>query len=246
MSVGLGDPALAVGQRAVDVGATAELDAEEHVDRVVDLVGQVDHLGVEDDHPGAHRPDRGEHRAEDRAVDDRLGHRPGLVDAEDDLALDLGRAAGVADQPLGHDRAVLGQVVLEVGGDRAAPVDVAHPRAAGPGRPVERPGHRLDGALAQPLLELVGHLAHDRPGGLARVLRDHPAEPDERADQTDVGLHGAHHLRLEQHLPQPEPLHRVALHDLHDRGREVGADVAEPARRPAGEEPPRPALRSPS
>ena len=47
--VGLADQALAVGQRPVDVGAAAELDAEEHVDRVVELVGQVDDLGVEDD-----------------------------------------------------------------------------------------------------------------------------------------------------------------------------------------------------
>ena len=57
-----------------------------------------------------------------------------------------------------------------------------------------------------------------------------PAEPDERADQVDVGLDRLHHLRLEQQLPQAEPVHRVGLHHLHDGGREVGADVAEPAR----------------
>ena len=45
---------LAVGERAVDVGAAAELGAEQQVDRVVEVVGQVDDGGVEDDHARAH------------------------------------------------------------------------------------------------------------------------------------------------------------------------------------------------
>ena len=48
---GLLDEPLAVGERPVDVGAAAELDAEEHVDGVVELVGEVDDGGVEDDEP---------------------------------------------------------------------------------------------------------------------------------------------------------------------------------------------------
>ncbi len=100
------DQPLAVGDGAVDVGAAAELHAEEDVDRVVELVGQVDDLGVEDDQAGLHRPQRGEDRAEDAGEDDRLGHRARLVDAQDDVPLDPGGAPGVADQPLGHDRPV--------------------------------------------------------------------------------------------------------------------------------------------
>ena len=42
VSVGSADPARAVADRAVDVGAAAELDREQHVDRVVDRIGEVD------------------------------------------------------------------------------------------------------------------------------------------------------------------------------------------------------------
>ena len=46
------------------------------------------------------------------------------------------------------------------------------------------------------------------------------------------GCDGLQQLGLEQQLAQAEPVHGVALHHLHDRGREVGADVAEPPRHP--------------
>ena len=54
MSCRLADERLAVGQRAVDVGAAAELRAEEHLDRIVQLVGEVDDRGVEDHQARAH------------------------------------------------------------------------------------------------------------------------------------------------------------------------------------------------
>ena len=80
------DDLLAVGERAVDVGAAAELRAEQQIDRVLQVVGQVDDGGVEDDHARAHGAHRGEHRAEDARVDDRGRHRAALVDAQDDVA----------------------------------------------------------------------------------------------------------------------------------------------------------------
>ena len=48
--VGSGDEPLAVGERRADVGAAAELHAEEQVDGVGDQLGEVDDLGVEGDH----------------------------------------------------------------------------------------------------------------------------------------------------------------------------------------------------
>ena len=63
----LPDEAGGVRDAAVDVRAAAELAAEQHVDGVVEVRRQVDDLGVEDDQRGPQRPDRGEHRAEDRA-----------------------------------------------------------------------------------------------------------------------------------------------------------------------------------
>jgi hypothetical protein len=38
---------LAVGERRVDVGAAAELHTEQHLDRIGELVGQVEDRGVE-------------------------------------------------------------------------------------------------------------------------------------------------------------------------------------------------------
>lgn len=79
---------------------------------------------------------------------------------------------------------------------------------------------------------LVGDDADDRPRRGAGPLGDDAAEPDERRDEVDVGLHGLHRLGLEERLGQPEAVHRVVLHDLHDRRREVAADVAEPPGHP--------------
>ena len=51
--VRLADEGLAVRECLVDVGAAAELGAEEHLDGVFELVGEVDDGGVEDDELGA-------------------------------------------------------------------------------------------------------------------------------------------------------------------------------------------------
>ena len=70
-----------------------------------------------------------------------------------------------------------------------------------------------------------------------------PVELDEQRDEVEVGLQLAQQLRLEQQLVQVEALDGVALQHLHDRRREVPADVAQPAgdrRRRAGQ-PARPA-----
>jgi hypothetical protein len=41
---------LRVGERAVDVGAAAELRAEEQVDRIVQFRGEIDDRRIEDEH----------------------------------------------------------------------------------------------------------------------------------------------------------------------------------------------------
>ena len=129
-----------------------------------------------------------------------------------------------------------------------------------PRRPVQRPGHRGPGPVGDPALDLGDHLRHDGPRGRLRGLRHDPAERQQRADQVHVRLDALEHLLLKQQLPQVQPVDGVPLHDLHHRGREVPADVAEPpgdARRgraePAGtgRRPPaapaaRPAVRRPA
>ncbi len=61
---GVADERLAVGERLVDVRAAAELDAEQQLDRVVQLLGEVDDARVEGDHLRVERGDRGERGAE--------------------------------------------------------------------------------------------------------------------------------------------------------------------------------------
>src|SRR5947207_400033 len=51
--VRLADEGLAVRDCLLDVGAAAQLGAEEHLDGVFELVGEVDDGGVEDDELGA-------------------------------------------------------------------------------------------------------------------------------------------------------------------------------------------------
>ena len=95
---------LAVGHRPVDVGAAAELHAEEQVHRVVALLGQVDHLGVEDDDVRLQGRHAGEDGPGDAAVDDRVGHRAGLVHADDDVPLLAAVLAGEEVEVVGDDR----------------------------------------------------------------------------------------------------------------------------------------------
>ena len=127
---GPGDEPLAVGDRPVDVGAAAELDAEQHVDGIGKLRREVHHGGVKGDQGGPQRPDRGQHRAEDRRVHHRGRHRPGLVDGQHHVPGHDLLPPPVADQALRDDRAVGGLVAGEVRGDRPVPVDVARPGAA--------------------------------------------------------------------------------------------------------------------
>ena len=67
-------------------------------------------------------------------------------------------------------------------------------------------------------------------GGLLGLLRDDAVERDQGRDEVDIGLDRLEHFGFEQHLLQAQALEGVLLHHAHDRGREVGADVAEPAR----------------
>ena len=79
------DPVGAIGHGLIDVGAAAQLHAEQHLDRIGQFLGQVEDDGVEADELGLHHRERSHHRREDRRVDDGGGHRAGLVDAEHDL-----------------------------------------------------------------------------------------------------------------------------------------------------------------
>jgi hypothetical protein len=123
----------------------------------------------------------------------------------------------VTDEALGHDGAVLGLVVAQVGGDGAVPVDVGQLRPAAPRRPVEGAVDALDGGGGEAGLEVVGHRPDHRPGRLPGVLGDGPAQPDQGGHQPEVGLHGVEHLGFEQEVAQAEAIHGVGLHDLHHR-----------------------------
>ena len=194
---GAGDQLLAVGHGLVDVGAAAELGAEQHVDRVAELIGQVRDRGVEGHHRGAQRPDRGQHRPEHPRVHHRGRHRAALVQAEDDVAGHRLLFPGVPDQALGHDGPVLRQVVPQVDADRPVPVDVGGPPGpVRPAGPVQRPGHRRAGPLAQPPLQVPGHRADHGAGRFPGLLGHHLAQRQQRADQVHVWLDGFQHLRF--------------------------------------------------
>ena len=233
MSRGRVTSVLAVGDGLVDVGAAAELGAEQHLDRVGELLGQVHHGGVEDAPatsaaPGSRpAPRRTPTRTRPRTPSSRTGRWPARCRAATTCC-----AAPVADQPLRDDGAVLGLVVLA--GSR---------RWSGSSRCRAAAGRRVRAARLSAPVTAARVRLRDPP----LDLRDHPARPPARAVALVVsgmtrfrlsrvptrctsGSTAAEHLRLEQQLAQVQPVDRVALHDLHDRGREVGPDVAEPAR----------------
>ncbi len=197
-----GDDALAVRQGPVDVGAAAELAAEQHVDRVGQPLGEVDHLGVERHQPGPHRWERSQGGSEDRGIDHRLGHRTRLVDSHDHVLGHRRRPVPVADEPFGDERAPVGKVVVKVASDRGVPVDVPQPGATGPVRPAHRAAHRRPGRVGDPPLDLGHHLADHHPGRTPRRLGHHLVEADQGGGQMHVGLHRVQQLGLEQHAGQ--------------------------------------------
>ena len=106
--------------------------------------------------------------------------------------------------------------------------------SAGRGRPVrlarrQRAAHGLAGAVGEPRLELRQDLADDLAGRRPGLVGQRPVELDEQRHEVEVGFQLVEQLRLEQQLVQVEALDGVALQHLHDRRREVAADVAEPA-----------------
>jgi hypothetical protein len=98
-----------------------------------------------------------------------------------------------------------------------------------PRRAVKRADDGGARLLLKSALERFDNLAHDQPCGVARLGGDDAVEREQRADEVDVRLDGLEQLGLEQETVEVEPVDRVLLHDAHDRGREVLADVAEPA-----------------
>ena len=129
----------------------------------------------------------------------------------------------------GTTRAVFGNPVTQVGRDRHRPVDVAGAGPTRARRPRERATHGLAGLVGEASLEVGEHLGDHLAGGRPRLVGEVPVEFDEQRDEVDVGFEAVEQLRFEQQLAQVEPLDGVALEDLHDRRREVAADVAEPA-----------------
>ena len=69
------DELFAIADRFVDVGAAAELHAEEHVHGIVAaLFGEIDDFGIEGDDMRIECGKAGEDRAADRAIDDGRRH----------------------------------------------------------------------------------------------------------------------------------------------------------------------------
>ena len=109
------------------------------------------------------------------------------------------------------------------------PVDFVVTRAAVARRTVEAAGYRLPERVGQPSLQLFDDALNHQPGGLAGLGGDCALQRDERGNEVNVRLQRLQHFALEQQLLEIEPLHRVLLHDSHDRGREILANIAKPA-----------------
>src|SRR5450432_1393248 len=83
---GLCNNLLAIGQGAINICATPELGAEKQIDGILQVVGEISHGGIEDDHPCTYCPNRGQDSSEDARIDNRRCHGATLIDAQDDIA----------------------------------------------------------------------------------------------------------------------------------------------------------------
>jgi hypothetical protein len=97
-------------------------------------------------------------------------------------------------------------------------------------RPGERAVHRVAGAVVR----CRSRSARTRATTWRAVARvssgSSCVELDQQRDEVQVGFDRLEQLGFEQQLTQVVALDGVALEHLHDRRREVAADVAEPAR----------------
>ena len=125
---------------------------------------------------------------------------------------------------------LIGEVVAQVGVDGSPPVNVAGARPTGALRTSERAVHCLLGARREPALDLLDHLGHQLAGRRSGGIGEQFVQLHEQRDQMQIGLNGTQHLRFEQQLTQVQPIDGIALQHLHHTGREVTADVAQPAR----------------
>ncbi len=78
---GTGNDLLAVRQGAIDVGTTAKLCAEEQVNGILQVIGEVNNRCVEDNHARADGANRCQHRSENARVDHGGRHRTALIHA---------------------------------------------------------------------------------------------------------------------------------------------------------------------
>ena len=124
----------------------------------------------------------------DGGVDDRVRHRAGLVDQQDDLPLiDVPAGAGEEVRRLDVEPPVLGPVVAEVVADGAPDVEVAClPEPAGPPRP--RPGERQPHLGRQPLDQLADHRLDHAPGQPQHVRVHQVLGAEHRLEQVGVRL----------------------------------------------------------
>lgn len=82
---GAGDLIFAVAEGFVDVGAAAELGAEEEIDGVIEFFSEIDDGSVEDDEAGADGGHGGHDGSEDGGVNDGGCHGAALVDTKYDV-----------------------------------------------------------------------------------------------------------------------------------------------------------------
>jgi hypothetical protein len=140
------------------------------------------------------------------------------------------RLAGKADQRFGNNGAVLGLIMPEIGADGARPVDIGMTGTTGATLAVKRASQRLDGAMLQPLHEIVDNFLYDNADGILAPFRDRRSERHEIGDEMHVGFQRLEEFRLHQQILQVKPLEGVLLDHLNQRGGKKLANVAEPAR----------------
>ena len=220
---------MAITDRLGDVGATAELHAEKHVDGVMQHRREICDGAVKRDHTGAQRRHRSEHSTEHSGIHDAVGHAGRLVDGHDHVTRQAALATAVTDQPFGYDCALLWQIVAQVGMNGVTPVDVAEARPSSALAARERTVHSLLGPRRQSLFDLLDDLGNDLPRRSPGCVRQELVELDQQRDEVQVRFDGAEHLWLEKQLAKIEPIDGVALQDLDHRRREVSTDVTQPA-----------------
>ena len=154
----------------VDQRAAAQVGANQHLEGIVYISGQIDYARIEGEQMDIHARQSREDRRQDGTLHHGVDHRPRLINNNDHPRWRRFRRSLLVEQAIHVQSAIFRIVIGEILPDGAAQIEVAEHALRRDGA-VELPLHRLHHLNLQNLRDFVDIAANQRPRILQRIAR---------------------------------------------------------------------------